>query len=466
MLRGVKIREEVNASVWYVLSNTLSRGVSLIATPIFTRLLTPKEYSVYPLYVSYMGIFTVLATFEIPGAITYSGLSRFGKDDTEGFMLSAFLCELMLSAAVLLLYLITRGLVNGLTGMSTALTVILIFQIFLSSAESLYFSERRFFGFYKRTTLINSISGVLGPTLSIVLILSGFTGGARIISQLSISVVLGAHIIRKLITDGIGKTKLRHFKYIFKLAVPMLPHYLASSVTAGIDRITVSALLGAEALGRYSVAHSVGLSISLIGSGMQMALAPYIAKKTKKGSRGATDVLLASQTVLAILTSIFLCFAPELFRIFASSEYSGALVCVYPIAISCLFNYSSALCVSASVRLGKVKGVTAITASSTLLLVGLCYAMVNSFGYTGAALTTLIVSIVRFFLNFALLHKGEVKENSNVKYYLLNAVFVLSFGALAFSLKSVSVSRITLFLALILIFISVLKKYKNTILTT
>ena len=463
--KAIKIRQEVNASVWYVLSNTLTRGASLLATPVFTRLLSPEEYSAYPLFVSYMGIFTVLATFEIPGAITYSGLSHFGDEESGGFMLSAFLCELMLSSAFLSLYLITRGSVNRVTGMSTALTLILIFQVFLNSAESLYFSKKRFFGAYKWVTLMNCVSGVLGPVLSIMLILAGLTGGARIISQLSISVALGAFIIYRLITEGGGGVHRKYFRYIFKLAVPILPHYLASSVTLGIDRIMISSLLGAGALGMYSVAHSVGLSVSLIGSGMQMALAPYIAKKTsKEGNRGAREALLASQTLLAILTAIFLCFAPELFRIFASEIYQGALVAVYPVAIGCLFNYSSALCVSASVKLGRVGGVTAITVESMLLSLGLNYVMINSFGYTGAALASLAVSVIRFFMNLALLCKGEQKESVNAKYYLQNTAFILVFGILLFTVRSASVSRILLFLALILILISTLKKYRGVIL--
>ena len=74
------IHPEINASFWYAASNALARGCTLIATPVFTRLLSPEEYAIYPLYVSYMGIFTVLATFEIPGVITYGGLSKFGKN--------------------------------------------------------------------------------------------------------------------------------------------------------------------------------------------------------------------------------------------------------------------------------------------------------------------------------------------------------------------------------------------------
>ncbi len=456
------MRAEIKASVWYILSSTLSRGVTLLATPIFTRLLTPEQYATYPLYVSYMGIFTVLATFEIPGSITYSGLSRFGEEGTRGFMLSALLAEILLSLAFLSLYLPLRNAINSITGMGTTLTLILILQVFLNSAESLYFSKKRFFGAYRWVTLVNSAVGILTPLLSILLIKSGLTGGARIISQLAVSTLLVSYAIYKTVSEGRGLIRGKYFRYIFGLAVPMLPHYLALSVTTGIDKIMISSLLGADALGKYSAAFSVGFIISIVGSGIQMALSPWIIKRTVKGStEGVREALLASQSLLSVITMLFLCVAPEIFRIFTGAAYQEALGVIYPVAISSLFSFSSTLCVSASVKLGKARGVTAVTLQTMLLSVGLNYLLISRVGYIGGAIAALLASVARFFLNFSLLCKEESRESLKVKSYLQNLCFVAVFGIVLYALKSVSVSRIMMFLALSLILLSLLTKYKK-----
>jgi len=459
--RKFKVRPEINASAWYILSNTLARGVTLLMTPIFTRLLTPEEYSAYPLYVGYMGIFTVLATFEIPGNITYSGLSSFTESEGCGFMLSALIAELMLSLIFLTLYLPTQSLVNSVTGMSTALTLILILQVFLNSAEGLYFSKKRYLGSYKWVTLANSATGIITPVLSVLLIKAGLTGGARILSQLLVSLVLVSYVIYKTVKDGRGLVRLKHFRYIFGLALPMLPHYLALSVTSGIDKIMISGLLGADALGKYSAAFSIGFSTSLIGSGVQMALAPWIAKKTNTGGAGSVkEALVISQTLLSILTVMFLCAAPEIFRLFTARAYWEAVGVIYPVAIGCLFSFSSALCVSALVKLKKVKGVTATTLASMLVSIGLSYVLIGKFGYIGAAIASLLSSVLRFFLNFRLLCKSNGKSMYSVKKCLQNLLFTISFGVVLFALRWVSVSRILIFFALCMVLLSTLKKYR------
>ena len=278
--RNFIIQPQIKASLWYILSNTLSRAVTLLATPVFTRLLTPAEYAAYPLYVSYMGIFTVLATLELPGTITYSGLSRFSDNEGRGFMLSALLCEALLSTVFMLVYLPLKNTVNSITGMGTVLTLILILQVFLNSAEGLYLSKKRYLGSYKWVTFANGITGIATPLLSILLIIRGMRAGARIISGLSVSVILVSYVAYRLVREGRGLVRREHFKYIFSLALPMLPHYLALSVTAGIDKIMISSLLGEGALGKYSAAFSIGFSVSLIGSGLQMALMPWMAQSS------------------------------------------------------------------------------------------------------------------------------------------------------------------------------------------
>ena len=70
------------ASVWYTVCGVIERGVGFIFTPIFTRALTPEEYGLYPLYVSFMSLFTIVITLELSGNIIYRGLSKYrGRED-------------------------------------------------------------------------------------------------------------------------------------------------------------------------------------------------------------------------------------------------------------------------------------------------------------------------------------------------------------------------------------------------
>ena len=459
------VRPEINASVWYAVSNTASRAFSLLATPVFTRLLSPEEYATYPLYVSYMGIFTVLATFEIPGTITYGGLAKFKDEDAHGFLLSALISEIFLSFSFLILYLFTKNAVNAFTGMSTTLTLVLILQVFLNSAEGLFLSKKRFLNSYKWVTFVNTLTGVFTPLLSILLIKSGLSRGARIISQLVVSAVLVACVTYKVISDGRRLIRREHFKYIFSLAAPMLPHYLALSVTAGADKIIIANELGKASLGKYSVAFSLGFAVSILGSAMQMALAPWIAKRTKENNvRGVIFTIGASQKLLCVLTMMFLCLAPEFFYILADKSYHDAINVIYPVAISCIFSFSSALCVGAATRLGKAGKITLTTLLSAVLSVALSYILVRYLGYIGGAVSALFVSVFRFLGNLIIICEKKENNLKNINIYLQNSFFVFVFGGALFALRWVYVSRILLFSALIIILFATFRKYKDVLL--
>ena len=79
----LSVRVPAKASAWYIGSSVLAKGISALVTPIFTRLLTPEEYGLYPLYLSWLSVFTILLSLELTGGVMYRGLQKFGNDKDE-----------------------------------------------------------------------------------------------------------------------------------------------------------------------------------------------------------------------------------------------------------------------------------------------------------------------------------------------------------------------------------------------
>ena len=52
----------VKASLWFLICGFLQKGISLIATPIFTRVMTAAEYGRYNVYVSWFNFVQIIAT--------------------------------------------------------------------------------------------------------------------------------------------------------------------------------------------------------------------------------------------------------------------------------------------------------------------------------------------------------------------------------------------------------------------
>ena len=59
----------LKAGIWYMVGNILIKGVSFIALPIFTRLLTPEDFGRYNIFMSYESILTIILGLGFGGTI-------------------------------------------------------------------------------------------------------------------------------------------------------------------------------------------------------------------------------------------------------------------------------------------------------------------------------------------------------------------------------------------------------------
>ena len=161
----------------------ISRAIGAIGTPIFTRLLTPAEYGLYPLYNTWLGVISVFVTLEITGASMYRALQRH-KDDTERFVGAALGLILALFAFFSLIYELFGAFFNRFTGLSSAITRLMLLQILASAVIALYTARARFEYRYKTVAAINILTSVSVPAMAIYLISAvGIRAESRILGS-------------------------------------------------------------------------------------------------------------------------------------------------------------------------------------------------------------------------------------------------------------------------------------------
>ena len=76
------------ASFWAFVANIIQRGISILATPVFTRILTTEEYAQYTLYQSWHDIFIIFTSLNVFNYAAYTAMIKF-EDDKDGFISSA-----------------------------------------------------------------------------------------------------------------------------------------------------------------------------------------------------------------------------------------------------------------------------------------------------------------------------------------------------------------------------------------
>ena len=456
-----KSNGKISSPLWSVASNFISRGLTFVFTPIFTRLLSPSEFGIYSLYVSLMGIFTVLTTFEISGSVMYRGLAKFEGEKRAEYLSSALGAISALNIGSLALYIIFRNFLNDITSLDTHLTILLFLQVFLNAALGVYFAEKRYSGEYRTVALINIGMGTLSPLLALFFIYLGGGGEARITAPLISSALFTLPVIYSIIKKGRRIFSREVFSFLFKITLPMLPHYLSLSLIAQFDKIIIARNFGEGAVGKYSAAYSTGFLLSLLSSGILLVIAPRTMRKQKENKNDEVRAeLLASGKLIGYATLVFLTVAPEIFHLIAAREYYEAMPVIYPIALSVLFLFLSNSASNCLIHYEEPILITKNSLISGAVCVLLCLVFINRFGYIGGAYVTLFSYILLFALNSKTLRKisdGSLNINYSYNFWGLLLVYSLLVYIFRFSLFS----RILLLCALILLILPEFKKYKK-----
>lgn len=460
------INKNIGASALSVASNFLARGVGFLFTPVFTRLLAPTEYGIYPQYMSYLGIFTVFVSFEVCGTVMYRGLAKFGRDTESRYVSASLGISVALYITALSLYLPMRNALNRLTGLGTRTVAILITQAFLNTVMGIYLAKKRYGGHHISATVVNALYGIGTPLFSLFLIKSGVGGYSRILSPLAVTAVIAAIVSVKILKKCPRLYDRRIWKFIFGITLPLLPHYLALSLIAQGDKLLLSRLYEREILGIYSAANSLGFLISLITGGIISVLSPWLMRKMSEDKNEAAGNAVQLAVRLGALTAmLFFCVIPELYSLFAPKEYYEALPVAYITALSVFFHFIAT--VFSSMLLYYEKPALLMRSSVISCIAGLSvgFSASRAFGWIAVALTPLAAYATIGLLNYRNIFRASGKKPINANSCLQISLFTVFFAVIAFWLRAVPVSRILLIFAFFSIFVRTVFKNRKLIVT-
>ena len=118
MVKGIisrynKIPVQVKASFWFLVCSVMQRGITVITTPIFTRLLSTSDYGQYNVFNSWLDIITIFVTLRLYYDVFVQGLVKYG-DDKIKYASSMQGLELTLTLVWTFIYILFRDFWNGI----------------------------------------------------------------------------------------------------------------------------------------------------------------------------------------------------------------------------------------------------------------------------------------------------------------------------------------------------------------
>ena len=425
---------QMRASVWFLICGFLQRGISVITTPVFTRIMTTAEYGQYNVFSSWMSIITCFVSLNLYGGVYAQGLVKFEK--TRPQFASAFQGLLFtLTCAWSVLYLVFQKPLNELLSVTTPQGLLMLVLIWTSSVFQLWAQEERANFKYKTLVIITLLFSAATPALGILFIfLSEDSVTARIFGMALSSVLLYAWMFAAQLKKGKLFFSKEIWIYALGLALPLIPHYLSQMILSGFDRIMISELVGDEKAGIYSLAYAISSIMIIFNTSLMSTVEPWVYRKIKeKELNRIAQISYPCFVMIALINLVLIIMAPEVIRIFAPSEYYEAIRVIPPLAMGVYFMFMYAFFAMFEFYYEKTKYISTATFIGAAANVILNYICIKLFGYVAAAYTTLLCYIIYVVMHYCFMKKVCREYLDNAKVYDLKILFVITAGFMAFS---------------------------------
>lgn len=427
ILKYKTLPTQVKGSLWFMFSGVLTRGISFLTVPIFTRILTTQEYGQISVFNSWYDIASVVLTLNLFYGVYFQGLVKF-EDKKDEF--SSSLQGLTLTMCIVWggIYLLLHDRINSLMSLTTPLMIIMLIRCWLRAVMCFWSAQQRNEFLYKRLLIITLAVSFVRPVLGITAVL---TFEDKVTARLFTDLIVEAAAYTGLFFEHMKKGRKFFspgiWKYALTFAVPLLPHYLSNVILSSSDRIMIEKMVGESEAGIYNLAYSISLVMTVLSSALLQTSEPWIYQKINE--KKINDISRAAFPMMIFVAGanlVLIALAPEAVKIFAPPEYTDAIYVIPPVTMSVFFTFTFSLFAAFEFYYEKKHFITIATCMGAGANIILNLIFINIFGYRAAGYTTLVCYIIYDIFHYIFMRKICRENLNNADPYDLKKLLIIS----------------------------------------
>lgn len=414
---------------WFSVVGFLQRGISVITTPIFTRVMSTEDYGMFSVFNAYYTVLVIVATLYLHTEVINNAFVKSGASNEK--VVSVFQSlSLVISSAFFVLAVIFRNQLASVMGLPVIAVVVMFLAFVFMEPYHNWIIYKRYQFDYIRPVLAAVVISVASPFLGVVAVLAtpGNQGVARILMYACVNIILpGAFFY------VINYKKSPHFydkalwKYALSFNIPLLAHYLSETLLNQTDRIMINGFLGSSDAAIYSVAFSAASLFTIFSSALNTAFIPWTYQKLKeKDYRAIEKVGYSVLLFLAVILLLMIMFAPEVVYILAGSKYTGAVYLIPALSASVFFGYMYQLFSRIELYYERKSYTVISTATAAALNIALNAWWIPWFGYTAAGYSTLVSHILFCVMHYFFFRKVNRECMGSAKVYDVRQLLLIS----------------------------------------
>lgn len=428
-----KVPVAVKASTALFIANLISKGISYLTTPIYTRVLTTEEFGTVSIFQTWYQVFGIIAMFCLSQGIFNNGMVNY-PDERDEYSCSMLQLSNLFTAFFTVLIIIIFPYVSHYIKLDFKYIILMIVLFIFQPAYNFWFTRQRYELKWKSILWSSLLCTVLSPAIAVIAIfafpnrrLEARIFGAEI-PLILIYVIFYLYISKK--------TKFKIYAKYWKEAVyfnlPLIIHYLSMYLLSSSDRIMIVNLVGKSATAYYSISYSVASIALIIWNAVNSSLIPYTYEKCKNNER--EDINSVTMPILAILffaSILVILMAPEVVSFIATDEYSDAIMAIPPIVGGVYFQAMYSIFANIVYYYKKPIFVTIGSVVSVCFNLILNYIFIRKYGYIAAGYTTLFCYIMQASIDYVGMRLVVGENIYDVGVIITLSIFVIMISILS-----------------------------------
>ena len=416
------------ASIAFVFSSFILKGINFLTTPLFTRLMDTSEYGVLSTYNSWISIIDVFACLGLTSVgVINVGLNEHHESKERKMYLSSMigLCNMVTIVVFLLIFVVQNYLRHPLD-VSNTLLVVMFFHLLFNPAQVFWITAERYEYKYVSAVLVTVLSASLGTVTSLIAILHYRTnaGTIKIFFQEIGNAAFYLPLFVYVLWTGKKYINISLWKKTLVFAIPLIPHYLSQHIMTSADRIMIAEMISKSDAGIYAVVATINAIALMFWNAINSSLMPFtfdkLNKKDERGMRPVINSLMVSYAVICFGVTLI---APEVLYLLGPEEYQIGVYAVPPIVcvafLTALYNLYSNVEFYYK-KSGKIASATVVAAVVNLVL---NYVLIPRAGFIAAAYTTFISNVILVVMHYLAYRKVTQMRIYDDKVLLLILVF-------------------------------------------
>lgn len=418
----------VKASLWFLVCGFLQKGISMLTTPLFTRVMTEAEYGRYSAYSSWLSIIQIIVSLNLAAGVYTRGLVK-NEQDQDRFSSSMLGLSTTCILIWTVIYFCLHNFINQLLNLSTVLMVAMLVEIWASAAYQFWSNRERVNYRYKKLVALTLVYVSIRPLLGVAAIFHADVHHqveARVISAAAVNLAIFSFLYIAVTRKGKQFFSKQYWLYALKFNIPLVPHYLSQIVLNQSDRLMINGICGASQTAYYSVAYTLASALQILNTSIAGTMNPWIYQSLKKGK--SQQIGKYSYYILILIAAsnfLVITIAPEIMRLLAPRSYSAALWVIPPVTASVYFMFLYNLFATFEYYFEETRWVMYASVAGAALNIILNYIFINKFGFLAAGYTTLVCYILYAFVHYFFMKKVCDKYMGGISIYNVRIIIMI-----------------------------------------